>query len=246
MVYCFDIDGTICHTEGRKYEESVPFPDMVERINRLYADGHTIKLYTARGMSRFNGDTEAVYAAYHHPTYVQMQEWGINYHELILAKPSYDVFVDDKNMPIEEFKRNHPLKKGFLAGAFDILHPGYIAMLREAKANCDHLTVALHADPSIERPEKAKPVFSPSELEATLLSVSYVDKVIHYKTEDDLLFLLKNEPIDIRFLGDDYRGKEHLGFHLKTPIYYIERDHGWSHRKVVQCLKSSSQEVMGS
>lgn len=246
MIYCFDIDGTICHTEGRNYEESIPLPDVVERINRLYADGHTIKLYTARGMSRFNGDQEAVNAAYYHLTFTQLQNWKVKYHELIMAKPSYDIFVDDKNLTIAQFKKQHPLKIGFLAGAFDILHPGYIAMFKEAKINCDFLTVALHADPSTERPEKAKPVFSPAEREATLLSVSYVDKVVHYRTEDELLLLLKSEPMDIRFLGDDYQGKEHLGFHLKTPIHYIKRDHGWSHRKVVQCLKSSLQGVMGS
>lgn len=239
MTFCFDIDGTLCHTENGEYERSTPLHDMIMRVNGLHNSGHTIKLYTSRGMTRYRGMSADVYAAFYDMTHKQLTGWGVQFDELIMAKPSYDVFVDDRNMTIEGFKRSCPLKVGFVAGAFDIIHPGYVAMFKEAKENCDSLTVALHVDPSLERPEKRKPVFSQEERTATLLALQYVDKVISYDTEMALLEILEKEPMDIRFLGDDYRGKEHLGFYLNTPIHYIDRGHGWSYSKAVECLNRS-------
>jgi len=238
MVYCFDIDNTICHTENGAYESSAPFHDIIFRINRLYDQGHTIKLYTARGMTRFRGNAQDVHNAYQELTVSQLKQWGVKYHELLLAKPSYDVFVDDKNMTITEFKNKFPIQIGFVAGAFDVIHPGYIALFKEAREVCDFLTVGLHVDPSVERYEKLRPIFSVEERRETLLALRYVDKVVTYTSEEELLQILEKEPMNIRFLGDDYIGKEHLGFHLNTPIHYIRRDHGWSYRKLISCLKS--------
>jgi len=88
MIYCFDIDGTICtNTEG-EYDQAIPFPDVVEAINALYDDGHRILLNTARG-----GTTKIDWTDV---TKSQMEEWGVKYHELIMAKPTADVFVDDR------------------------------------------------------------------------------------------------------------------------------------------------------
>ena len=82
------------------------------------------------------------------------------------------------------------MKKGVIAGNFDVMHPGYIAMFKECKANCDEFIILLHSDPSIERPEKIKPILSIQERDELLMSIKYIDNVFVYDTEADLINLL--------------------------------------------------------
>ena len=91
-----------------------------------------------------------------------------------------------------------------IAGNFDTIHPGYIFLFNECKENCDHLILFLHEDPSIERPEKLKPVLSLKERILILSSLHQIDEIIPYKLESDLLSLIKHMNIHVRFLGDDY------------------------------------------
>jgi len=123
------------------------------------------------------------------------------------------------------------IKKGVIAGNFDVLHPGYIKMFNEASDNCDCLVVLLHDDPSIERPEKLKPILSIKERTEMLESLRSICKVVTYTYESQLLNLLENGDFSIRFLGDDYKGKKFTGDNLDIEIYYINRDHGWSTTK---------------
>jgi glycerol-3-phosphate cytidylyltransferase len=120
------------------------------------------------------------------------------------------------------------MKIGFTCGAFDLLHAGHILMLEEAKSNCDWLVVGLHTDPTIDRPEKNKPIQSTFERYLQLISLEAVDEIIPYDTEKDLLNLLANSEIDIRFLGEDYAEKPHTGFGLGIPIHYCKRRHTYS------------------
>ncbi|MGE4299501.1 MAG: methyltransferase domain-containing protein [Desulfovibrionaceae bacterium] len=90
MIYCFDIDGTLCTNTNGAYETAEPFPDMIARVTALYDAGHTIKLFTARGTVTGIDWREL--------TESQMRAWGLKYHELILGKPEADVFVDDKTI----------------------------------------------------------------------------------------------------------------------------------------------------
>ena len=128
-------------------------------------------------------------------------------------------------------------KRGLLAGAFDVIHPGYIATFKETKTVCTHLIVALHDDPSTERPQKMKPILSVEERKETLLSLIYVDEVRVYQTEEDLYNILKDEDLDIRFLGDDYRDANYTGDDLGIPTHFCSRDHGWSATKFKNLLK---------
>ena len=163
MNYCFDLDGTICDTPLRKsdnkpgYLESTPFPFMVEQVNRLYDDGHKIIIMTARGRGSGIDWTQL--------TREQLDRWGVKYHELepMFHKPTADLFIDDKGISVEEWKKTVPPRKGIIGGAFDIIHPGYIGMFKEAKEHCNHLTIALHKDPSTERIRKMPPVHSVEE-----------------------------------------------------------------------------------
>jgi glycerol-3-phosphate cytidylyltransferase len=123
------------------------------------------------------------------------------------------------------------LKIGLVAGSFDVIHPGYVKMFEDAKDNaCNFLVVALQSDPTIDRPEKSKPVQTPEEREYILRSIRYVDDVIHYTTESELLDILKNFDYDIRILGTDYDvpGKVFTGSNLDVQIYYHERSHEYS------------------
>jgi glycerol-3-phosphate cytidylyltransferase len=119
--------------------------------------------------------------------------------------------------------------RGFIAGAFDIIHPGYVHMLKEAKQCCDFLIVGLHEDPEVNG--KLKPILSLNERIEILYSIRYIDQVIPYKGEEGLLELLKDLDPTVRFLGDDYKGKTVTGDHLAITLCYLDRSHGWSTTK---------------
>ena len=128
---------------------------------------------------------------------------------------------------------------GVIAGNFDVIHPGYIHLFNQCKEHCDKLLIFLHEDPSLERESKLKPILTLDERILILSSLNQVDEIISYKTEAELLILLKNHKIDIRFLGDDYQSKKFTGMELNTPIHYLDRSHGWSTTKYKQLLAKS-------
>ena len=130
-------------------------------------------------------------------------------------------------------------KTGLIAGNFDVIHPGYIKMFKECKSYCETFVVLLHTDPSIERPEKLKPILSVEERTEILKSIKYIDYVYSYTYESELVQLLKGIYPDIRFLGDDYKGKSYTGFELNLPIHYLNRDHGWSTTKFKNLISQS-------
>lgn len=120
------------------------------------------------------------------------------------------------------------MKKGFTAGAFDLLHYGHLLMLREIREQCDYLIVGLHTDPTLDRPEKNKPIEEVEERKLRLESCKYVDEVILYDTEADLYELLKNLKPDIRFIGADWKGKKFTGDDLDIKVIFNSRNHNYS------------------
>jgi len=131
-------------------------------------------------------------------------------------------------------------KRGFIAGMFDVIHPGYIDMFEIASLNCEYLVVGLHENPKIERDSKTEPILSVSDREKILRALRYVDDVVVYKTEEDLLKILKNGNFSTRFLGDDYRNKKFTGSELEIPVIYIDRSHGWSSTKFKKIINSKN------
>jgi glycerol-3-phosphate cytidylyltransferase len=118
---------------------------------------------------------------------------------------------------------------GIVASCFDLFHAGHILMLMEAKDNCDRLIVALQSDPTIDRPEKNKPVQGLYERFLQVDSCKYVDAVIPYDTETDLYNLLSGLSWDVRFLGMDYYDRtDFTGVDLDIPIHYCSRKHDYS------------------
>ena len=132
-------------------------------------------------------------------------------------------------------------KTGVIAGNFDVIHPGYIYTFKEAKSLCDKFIILLHTDPTIERPEKLKPVLSIKERLDILHSIRYIDFVIQYDMEKDLYGLLKWLNPDVRFMGDDYKTKGFTGDDLNIPIHFIDRSHGWSTTKFKTLISNTLQ-----
>ena len=233
MKYCFDIDGTLCHTpsnpdgHGMRYGDATPFPWMVKLVNRLYDEGHYIIMMTARGRGSGINHSDL--------TRNQLAMWGYKYHELepMFHKPTADIFIDDKGINVNEWLKQQqiPQTKGIIAGAFDVIHPGYIRMFADAKQHCNHLTVALHEDPSMARPHKLKPVQTVEERKEILKAIKYVDDVVVYQAEDTFLSYL--DDYDIRFLGTDYKDGTYSGKELDIDIVWLDREsHNYSTTKL--------------
>lgn len=132
------------------------------------------------------------------------------------------------------------MKVGFTASAFDLLHAGHIAMLREAKEHCDYLICGLQIDPSLDRKDKNAPVQTIVERQVQLSAVKYVDEIVVYASELDLEDILEMYHIDIRILGEEYKDKDFTGRDIckrrGIQLYFNKRDHRFSSsslRKIV-------------
>jgi len=124
-------------------------------------------------------------------------------------------------------------KIGITFSTFDMLHAGHIAMLSEAKNHCDYLICGLQTDPTIDRPDtKNKPVQSIVERQIQLAACRYVDEVVVYETEQDLIDLLLILPIDVRILGIEYQDRDFTGQHecydRGIELVFNGRDHSFS------------------
>ena len=244
MKYCFDLDGTICHTPSKDskplYHEASPIPFMVEQVNRLFDEGNKIIIMTARGRGSGKNWTDW--------TIKQLDMCGVKYHELepMFHKPTADIFIDDKGINVEEWKKTRPEKKGIIAGAFDVIHPGYIQMFKDAKTHCNHLTVALHDDPSTERSHKLKPVQTVEERKEILLSIRYIDDVVSYKTEEEYLTYLRSGDYDMRFLGSDYINGKYTGKDINIDIVWLDREtHNYSTTRMKRLIHESILKMEG-
>lgn len=134
---------------------------------------------------------------------------------------------------------------GITASCFDLFHAGHVLMLQEAKEQCDRLVVALQTDPTIDRPEKNKPVQSVFERWVQLEGCKYVDQIIPYTTEEDLLNILKSYDWDVRIIGQEYKDKEFTGKYLDMEIYYNSRRHDFSTTNLRKKIENgnSTQEI---
>ncbi len=112
---------------------------------------------------------------------------------------------------------------GTTFSCWDLLHAGHNIFLKDAKSNCDILCVGLQTDPTIDRPEKNKPIQSLEEREIQIQSCRYVDYYFIYDTEKSLYESIKQLQPDVRFLGDDYVGKKFTGDDLPVKIVFHPR-----------------------
>jgi glycerol-3-phosphate cytidylyltransferase len=120
------------------------------------------------------------------------------------------------------------MKTGFTCSTFDLFHAGHIIMLEEAKKQCDYLIVGLQTDPTIDRPYKNKPVQTVFERYIQLKACRYVDEIVVYATEKELLDILLSYPINVRILGEEYINDRFTGHELDIECYYNTRKHSFS------------------
>ena len=131
------------------------------------------------------------------------------------------------------------MKIGFNCSSFDLFHAGHVTMLKIEKQMCDYLKVALQVDPTIDRPGvKNKPAQSVYERYVQLQACKYVDEILVYETEMDLLNLIKTQSIDIRFLGDEYKERDFTGkqycIEQGIELFYHPRTHQYSSSELRQ------------
>jgi len=101
-IICFDLDNTLCRTEKNYYKKSKPIKKKIILVNNLYNRGFIIKIFTARFMGRSNENIREAKKRGFNFTKNQLKKWGVKYHKLIFGKPSYDLFIDDKNLNFEK------------------------------------------------------------------------------------------------------------------------------------------------
>lgn len=102
-IFCFDLDNVICETKKSNYKNSKPKKKVIKLINKLYEQGHTIKILTARYMGRNNDNIHKAKKQGYKKTFNQLKKWNLKFHKLIMGKPSFDLIVDDKSL---FFKKN--------------------------------------------------------------------------------------------------------------------------------------------
>ena len=119
---------------------------------------------------------------------------------------------------------------GFTCGAMDLLHAGHVLMLKECRTQCDYLIVGLEIDPSVDRPDKKKPIETLEERMIRLQGCKYVDEIITYESEVDLLDLLKKVNPDVRFMGADWKNRPNYSKDRlpEMKVIYNSRDHNFS------------------
>ena len=121
------------------------------------------------------------------------------------------------------------MRVGFTCSTFDLFHAGHVMMLKEAKTQCDHLIVGLQIDPTLDRPGvKNKPIQSVLERFIQVQACKFVDEIIPYATEKELMDILTSYPIDVRIIGEEYRDKQFTGFNLPIAVYFNSRQHSFS------------------
>jgi glycerol-3-phosphate cytidylyltransferase len=136
---------------------------------------------------------------------------------------------------------------GFTCSTFDLFHAGHIIMLKEAKTQCDYLIVGLQTDPTIDRPrEKNKPVQSIFERYVQLQACKYIDEIVVYATEKDLIDILLSYPINVRILGDEYETRNFTGraecIERGIKFYFNKREHTFSTTELRQRVVEAEAE----
>jgi glycerol-3-phosphate cytidylyltransferase len=136
---------------------------------------------------------------------------------------------------------------GFTCSTFDLFHAGHLMMLKEARAQCDYLIVGLQTDPTIDRPaEKNKPIQSVFERYEQLKACKYIDEILVYATEKDLVDILLSYPIDVRILGNEYEHKSFTGRQecrdRGIQFYFNKRDHSFSTTELRQRVVDAEAE----
>ncbi len=127
---------------------------------------------------------------------------------------------------------------GFTCGAFDLCHAGHVRAFKEAKTICDYLIVGVQSDPSVDRKDKNRPIQTLEERVEQVEAIRWVDEVVTYETEADLVELLKRLKPDIRILGEDWKGKKFTGDELPIKVHFNKRDRILSTSELLERIRN--------
>lgn len=143
---------------------------------------------------------------------------------------SKNLFNDSTLFEIKKIQKECDGRRiGFTCSCFDLLHTGHLIMLKDAKQHCDALVVGLQTDPTIDRPNKNKPVQDFFERKTMIQSIRYIDYIVEYATEDDLYKILLALKPNVRIIGSDWQGKQYTGNDIEfIPIHWHSRTHNYS------------------
>ena len=133
------------------------------------------------------------------------------------------------------------MKIGFTCSTFDLFHAGHVMMLKEAKQQCDYLMVGLQTDPTVDRSWKNKPVQTLLERFIQVQACKYVDEIVPYTTEKELMDILTSYAIDVRIIGEEYRDKQFTGHNLPMAVYFNSRQHSFSTTELRQRVLEAGQ-----
>ena len=153
------------------------------------------------------------------------------------------MFTNKSEIAVRVGKTVDELRIGFTCSTFDLLHAGHIVMLQEAKEHCDYLICGLLTDPTVDRPEtKNKPIQTPFERYVQLAGCRFVDEIIPFSTEQEIVDMILTIQPHIRFVGEEYKGTDHKGVGL-CHIHYNKRKHSFSstdlRKRVIESSKGN-------
>ena len=141
------------------------------------------------------------------------------------------------------------MNTGITFSSFDLFHSGHVAMLKEARANCDYMIVGLQTDPTLDRPEKNKPIQSVFERYVQLEGCKYIDEIIPYESEKDLTDIFLTYGIDVRFIGEEYKDKDFTAKQIcvdkNIKIHYNKRQHSFSTTNLRKRIKETEWKSYG-
>lgn len=235
LKYCFDIDDTLLKYHG-DYTLSTPIQSRIDRVNRLYEDGHRIILMTARGKSSGKDYSDL--------TKQQMQEFGIKHHELIMnQKPNADLFIDDKGINVVDWDKSAEAVV-WLNGCFDILHRGHIEMFKYASSLGCRLVVGTDTDERIKRLKgSSRPVNKLEDRMEMLRSFKWISEVVSFDSDDELCSWLMYYQPKYRVLGGDYKQQNSriVGIEHSGELKFFERYLDYSTSEIINVLRDKEE-----
>lgn len=228
MKYAFDIDNTLLATVGNDYANSTPIQHRIDRVNKLFDEGHTIYLFTARGSASGKD--------YQELTTKQMQKFGVKHHRLIMGKPDADLFIDDKAISVDDWDSKHSSKQGSVIwtnGCYDILHVGHIRLFEycsQLATECGgKLIVGIDSDRRVQELKGiTRPINNEFDRAEVLLSIKGIDSVYIYDTAEELDEIVRMLSPKIMVVGDDYKDKPVIGSQHAKSVEFFSKIRGYS------------------
>lgn len=237
MRYAFDIDNTLVSTVGNDYASSTPIQHRIDRVNRLFDEGHTIYLFTARGMASGRD--------YYELTLKQMQEFGVKHHRIIMGKPDVDLFVDDKAISVQEWDFTHSISESpviWTNGCYDILHVGHLRLFQHcrdlAKSCGGRFIIGIDSDSRVREMKGVdRPINNQLDRAEVLRSIKGVDGVYIYSTAEELDDMIRVLAPNVVVVGDDYKDKSVIGSQHAKSVEFFSKIQGYSTTEIVNRLR---------